>query len=212
MTFGLQWYPVEFLMPKKDNKKIIDKYLIYRGLRFFALLGHREFYDKPNNTTTEDTDFQLGIDYYFDNLITQAKKPGYSILAWTNAGYRNTNFSIDDYKTFLWSGNFKIGPTFTTANNFFLPYLVADWTYVPKYEERWWENFIRIGTGIKWYPFLVKRKDKTSFSNDFLKRFNFYAELSHNIDWLGDGPTGDVEETDFKIGISFSTSGFFKQN
>jgi hypothetical protein len=176
------------------------------------MFSRRHFYDKPENSATENNDFQIGLDYYFDNLSGKYADKNYKVFAWTNAGYRHTNFSSDNYSAFLWSGNIKIGPKFTLSENVLIPYLAADWTYVPKYEERWSENFLRIGIGIKWYPFLTTQTDQTYFSNDIFKRINVYIELPQNIAWLGDTPAHNVEETDFKIGISFSTGGYSNQS
>lgn len=208
LNIGLQWYPVGYF----NAKNRADKYSIYNGLRFFSMFSHRYFYGKPERSTTENNDFQAGIDYYFDNLVGETVDKYYSVFAWTNAGYRHTNFSSDNYSAFLWSGNIKIGPKITWSENVVIPYLAADWTCVPKYEERWSENFLRIGIGVKWYPFLTTQTDQTIFLNDILKRINVYIEFPQNVAWLGDTPGYNVEETDFKIGISFSTSGYLNQD
>ncbi|MDL2124960.1 MAG: hypothetical protein LWX51_18225 [Deltaproteobacteria bacterium] len=207
---GFQWYPVETFVPKR---KVHDKdqYEYLRNIRLFLLSAWREYYDEPKKADPEDTDFQIGMDYYYDNLDNRFDDKSFIAVVWTNAGFRKTNFSLKNYDAFLWTGNIKIGPRFKPAKTILLPYLVSDWTYVPKYDERWWENFLRVGAGTRWYPWFPKMKDDIGFFEDFLKRFNIYVEVLHNVAWFGDKPNNSVKETDFRIGLSFSTGGFFKK-
>ena len=174
------------------------------AIRIFALGAWRYYYDKPEAEEPEDMDIQVGGDYYYDNLFAENRLIS---SIWSNAGFRKTNFSLEDYDAFLWMGNIKIGPGFKPGSSIVLPYGVTEWIFVPKYEERWWENFLRVGAGIRWYP---RSDDETvGFIQDLVKRFHIYGEVLYNAAWLGDEPVADnVENTDFRIGFSFSTSGF----
>jgi len=79
---------------------------------------------------------------------------------------------------------------------------------VPAGHGGWWENYLRIGPGIRWYP---KVSEKYDFLNDLMRRFNLYFEVHHNVVWLGNEPLKDIEETDYRLGFSFSTGGFYKE-
>jgi hypothetical protein len=218
---GLQWYPFETFLPqqrpqtdqelKGELDQATDKYRHLRGIRLFAIYARRFYYDRPENVETEKTDLQIGMDYYYDNLFDDLGLFGVkplTIVAWTNAGYRKTNFSLDDYNAFLWTGNLKLGPKYKYGNSLFLPYALADWTYVPQYDERWWENFFRVGGGVRWYP---KTNVGGEFWKDLLKRFHIFGEVLHNVQWLGDPPPdGRVEETDYRVGLGFATGGIFR--
>jgi len=35
--------------------------------------------------------------------------------------------------------------------------------------------------------------------------------VHHNVVWLGNEPLKDIEETDYRLGFSFSTGGFYKE-
>ncbi len=62
-----------------------------------------------------------------------------------------------------------------------------------------------------WYPWYPKIKKDVGIFKEFLKRFHIYAEVLHNAAWLGDEPGGiGVRETDYRIGLGFSTGGFFR--
>lgn len=189
---GLQWYPIN-----------MDKRL-FRSIRFFALTAWKTYFDQPNDMKQEDTDLQVGVDYYYDNLFKEKKL---KTIVWSNAGFRKTNFSLDNYNAFLWTGNIKIGIKPVLTNSIFIGYVVSEWTYVPKYKERWWENFLRFGGGVRFYP---KTNSNNNFWEGFLKRFHFYVEVLHNLTWFGNEPNVNIEETDFRIGFGFSTGGFFR--
>lgn len=211
LSIGLQWYPIDIFYSKSEQKNgeptVEDPFKLLRSFRLYALYAMRGYYDKPDGQNPEDTDIQIGVDYYFDNLNNKTDKSFVSII-WTNAGYRKTNFSFDNYDAFLWSGNIKTGFALQIFNSsIVLPYVVvADWTYSPTYNDRWWENFVRIGGGFKIYPFFRKYPDNDDdlFKNIY-KRFNFYIEVLNNATWIGDEPISSIEETDYRVGISFST-------
>lgn len=190
---GLQLYP----FPQKN------RYL--RSVRFFALLAWRTYFDQPDDAKQEDKDIQIGADYYYDNLFENRKLIA---IIWSNAGFRKTNFSLENYNTFLLMGNIKFGIKVQPNSSLLLGYFFTEWTYVPKYKERWWENFIRLGGGIRIYP----KTDKTNnLLSDILKRFHVYVEVVNNVAWLGNQPyLKDMKRTDFRIGLGFSTGGFFK--
>jgi len=192
-ALGFQWY---FFSTKNPY---------FRGIRLYSLLAYRNYFSKPEGADSQDTDLQLGADYYYDNLFDRETLVS---ALWSNGGYRKSNFSFKDYNSFLWMGNVKIGLKTSGSQRILMGYLVFEWTYAPKYKGHWWENFFRTGVGVRFYPWAKKRE---SFAEDFLRRFNLYAEFLHNAAWLGDSPvTGAVEKSDFRIGIGFSTGGFFR--
>ena len=176
-----------------------------RSIRFFGLLGYRNYYDKPKNTNPESSDFQLGFDYYLDNIFEETS---FAYLVWSNLTFRRTNYAISDYKTILWMGNIKLGPKFdicTIINN---PYFVFDWTSSPKYSSRFWENFLRIGFGYQIYPF----KSQTNFfPRTLTKRTRLYFEYIFNNKWLKDEPTNNINTWDIRVGLAFSTGGYLKE-
>lgn len=196
LAAGLQWYPFA----------IYNSY--FRSIRFFGLYGWRHYYDEPDSEDPEEEDIQAGIDYYYDNLFDDHLL---TTVAWTNAGYRETNFSSEDYEAFLWTGNIKVGPKFKPGDAIILPYALADWTYVPRYDECWWENFFRVGAGIRLYPKTYHSNNNRGFGQDLIRRFHLYVEVIHNAAWLGEKPVNNVEETDIRVGLGFSTSGFLKE-
>ena len=194
---GLQWYP----FPAKN--------LYFRGIRLYSIWAYRTYFSEPEGVDQQETDLQIGVDYYYDNLFDSSTLAS---TVWSNAGYRKTNFSFKDYCAFLWMGNIKIGLKTHGSRRILMGYVVCEWTYAPKYEEHWRENFFRTGAGVRFYPWAKKGK---KFTKDFLHRFHLYVEFLHNTAWLGDSPAaGNVKKSDFRIGLGFSTGGFFrdKQN
>jgi len=203
---GFQWYPVLTFRESKQKG-------FFDNIRLFALYAGRKYYDKPNDAEPEENDLRFGLDYYYDNLFDEKNNASFldnvGMILWTNAGFRKTNFSNEQYKALLWTGNVKVGGNIKAYESILFPYVLADWCYVPKYQERWWENSFKVGAGIRIYP---KTNNTGGFLNDFMKRFHVYIEVLQNADWLGDDPSAEVEETDFRIGLGFSTGGFYGEN
>lgn len=199
-ALGVQIYPMNILRPYSGKGK--DKFQWFRGLRLYTTYGVREYYDKPSNADPEDEDFRIGFDYYNDNFLD---KKVFTYLIWTNLTNRSTNYSLSDYDAVLWEGNVKLGTRhrFNADNSIFLPYAVIDWTVAPDHNNRWWENFVRAGVGVRLYPKVYKVANNNL--ERILQRFNIYAEVLHNASWIGDDAPNSVKETDWRIGINFST-------
>jgi len=191
---GAQLYPFKNILKSEGYL-----YSLLNGVRLYGVYLWRDYYDEPKNEEYKTNDIQAGADIYYDNIFTE---DFITVVLWSNAGYRHTNFSMNNYDTFLWTGNLKVGKYFGEKIGFF-PHVVTDWTYVPKFDERWYENFIRMGLGIQLYP-VPNQEGKGIYSN-FLKRLNIYVETLHNVAWLGDQPPNSVKDIDFRIGINFST-------
>jgi hypothetical protein len=199
-AFGVQLYPIDTFWPDKKNEL-----QWFRGLRLYTTYGVRGYYDKPPHENPEDEDFRIGFDYYKDNLFDPNT---FTYLLWTNLTHRSTNYSLSDYSAVLWEGNLKLGPKFkfnsnSSSSSILLPYGLIDWTFVPAHSDRWWENFVRVGAGVSLYP-KVPDKEREGFEG-VLDRFNIYVEVLRNASWLGDDAPDNVQETDWRIGINFST-------
>lgn len=196
---GLQVYP--FAM--QDNRFL-------KAVRLFGLAAYREYYDEPDDQEAEDSDIQIGADYYFDNILVADET--FTASIYLNAGYRKTNFSLEDYEDFLWSGNLNVGPKFRFGGTTVFPCAVLDWTQSPGYDERWWENFVRAGGALRIYPFAGRadRDEGPAFLRDLAARFQIFGEVLSNVSWLGDEAPDVVEETDFRAGIAFATGGLFR--
>lgn len=214
LSVGLQVYPFELFTDGNSNisrnsnpKHKTGSFL--RNLRLYFYYGWRIFYDKPDEEVVEDRDFQAGMDFYYDTLFRDTR---FVFIAWTNAAYKDTNFSFAAYKTFQWVGNTKAGLKVSLRNSLVAPYVVTDWNYTPKYEERWLENFIRVGAGVRWYP---KIDEAGGFFWDLVRRFHVYGEVLHNVAWLGDEPgitdPCSVKKIDFRIGFGFATGGYYRE-
>ncbi len=194
--FGIQWYPFDYADAQFSQ--------YFRSIRIFAMLAYRYFYDNPSGGDEENVDFQIGSDFYYDNLFD---RKSFTNSSWTNLTYRKSNFSFDDYKAILWTGNVKLGFKFKSEKSILFPYIVIDWTYVGEYSARWWENFLRLGIGVQFYP---RTEQLGMISKNFMQRVHIYATTLHNSVWLGDSPSGDVKEFDIRIGFGFSTGGYFR--
>ena len=198
-AFGLQLFPADWLRTRAEQEENANW---LNNFRLYTTYGSREYWDKPGTGDPQDEDFRVGFDYYHDNLFSE--RAG-TYLVWTNLTYRSTNYSLRDYDAVVWEGNVKLGPKkrFNAGKSIVLPYVLLDWTYVPDHPRRWWENFLRAGIGIRLYPKTSGVADKQLAR--LLSRFNVYAEVLHNVSWLEDDAPDRVEETDWRIGINFST-------
>lgn len=220
---GLQYYPFfkkeeekEAKEPANDNKNSEkeEKDNLYNplfGFRLFLQGGLRWYYDEGqtenpfSNYITRD--FQFGFDYYYDEPLFNEDKC-WTLIAWTNGTFRATNFSLEKYNSFLWTGNLKAGIKWPRLNPIILYYGVADWTYVASpCDCRWWENYIRGGGGIRVYPYTP---DGKGLFSELLRRLHLYGEYQKNLMWLKDKPEDMVRKEDWRFGIGFSTSGFFR--
>lgn len=169
-----------------------------KGVRLYAFMAWRSYYDKPAGTVPQKKDFQAGVDYYYENLLS--KPVGAAYMAFANIGYRRTNFSDDDYHAFTYIGNVKAGPKLIPAGKTFLfPYGLMDWTCSPSYRYRWWENFVRAGVGTEWYLFLEPGR-----------RLNIFAEWLSHAASPGHGLPAKVAKSDFRAGVRFSLGGPYR--
>ena len=84
---------------------------------------------------------------------------------------------------------------------------MTTWSFAPRYDERWWENNLRSGLGVRWYPFA--HGPKGGFRNGLRERFHVFAEQIWQV--AGEDLPDDVEDSDFRIGVGFSTQGFFRE-
>jgi hypothetical protein len=196
---GAQWYPLS--PPGGTAGRLL------RPVRLFAQVSRRVTYDNPDQVDLEETDVEAGFDYYFDNLFEASP---IAAFLFTTLTYRTTNFSFDGYDGLLWSGNVTAGPKIALGASSLVPYAVADWTYSPRYESRFFENFFRAGGGARWYP-LPKQGRPAGFGTDLARRLHIFAEVVQNVAWLGDAPPEGVEGHDIRIGVAFATGGFFRE-
>jgi hypothetical protein len=204
-SLGIQWYPVKYFD--------LPQYL--KSFRFFAMTSKRQFYRKPGNENPQDSNVYLGVDYYYDNLFSTSP---IIWTSWSKVAYDKTNYSklaTGKYKSVYWTGNVKCGPRFEFYNDWGIsllyPYLFTEWNYTSKYHARWWQNYLKVGTGIRFYP---KADEKDSFTKDLMRRFHIYVEYLYLADWLRNEPstTSNVSKTDFRVGMGFSTSGYYRDN
>ena len=197
---GLQWYPLagqgEWL----------------QALRLYGYYAARAYASDTLDLQTDD--WRGGVDYYHDNLPRDGEP--IVVLAYANCAYRKTNFSLDNYDAVLAEFNLKVGPRVgnlpVLTRSQLVPYVLLEGAYAPKYDERWWENYVRTGVGLRFY-FDPTRRGK-DFWSGFVQRFNIYAEYVRNVSWLGDDPAdlgSKVEDYDFRCGLSFATGGFFNE-
>lgn len=196
---GVQWYPFAQA----------QRYPLLRSIRFYALYLHRDYYDQPADQSSIDEDYQIGLDYYYDNYFSQNR---IGVSVWTRLGYSDTSFSFEGYQAISWVGNVKVGPKFEApvpwGRAMAHTYLVGEWGVTDrKHKDRFWENFARYGVGLRVYP---KIDAEGSLIKDLAKRFNFYVEYMAGNQWLGDKPAADISNTDLRIGLSYSTSGFYR--
>lgn len=199
---GFQYYP--FYKKKGEFTPLF-------GIRLFIQGGLRWYYDEKeadnpfSNYITRD--FQFGVDYYYDEPLFNEEK-WWALIAWANGTFRATNFSVEKFNSFLWTGNLKAGVKILKHSPIILVYGVTDWTYVASpCSCRWWENYVRGGGGARIYPYV---SDEDDFFSEILRRLHIYGEYQHNLWWLKDAPKNEVEKGDWRFGIGFSTSGFFR--
>jgi hypothetical protein len=204
---GIQLYLVGW-SPDGPPQAVNDRALARRllsPLRLFAQVSGRTYYDRPPDARLEGADTHVGLDYYWDNLFEPSRL---KIFAFTVMGYHTTNFSTASYKGFIWSGNLKAGPAVDlTRYSRLIPYAVVDWTSAPSHRDRFFENFVRAGGGLRWYP---RTSPGKGLGGNLLRRLNVYGEIVHNVGWLGRQPPASVEPTDVRVGVAFATGGIYR--
>jgi hypothetical protein len=211
-SLGMQWH---FLV---DGVEYSPKY----GLRAYLLASYRWYYNKLEDelefTSLENHDFQLGIDFYYDNLFidcdtenAEGCRKNWILIAWANLALRNTNFNQKKYNTVLAALNVKLGkPLYLIKHTYIFPYITVDATATPLCKEcKWRENFVHAGGGIRWYPFAYKKDGEKSAG--FWRRFHVYGEFLWEGLWLK--PLDELtdwrmKDYDMRFGFGFSTPGF----
>jgi hypothetical protein len=152
-----------------------------------------------------DNEHRVGLDYYYDNIL---KNENFIHQIYFSGGYRHTNWSKSDFKGFLAETDINLGVGCRLGESIVYPHAIIEAAIQPKYNERWWENYVRAGAGIKYYPFAHQEREN-GWKKELLSRFNFYFEWVHNIIWLEDKAPDSVKNDDFRVGVAFSTGGFY---
>ena len=201
---GVQLYPIG--VPPEGQPEVAGSPArrLLRPLRLFAQLSGRTYYDLPSDSELKRSDVQFGLDYYLDNLFGPSRLKAF---AFTVAAYHTTNFSLESYNGLVWSGNVKSGPSVDLGpGSRLIPYAFVDWTWAPGHRERFFENFIHGGAGVRWYPASAGSRAAGSV----VRRLHLYGEVVRNIDWLGEPAPSSVEQHDFRAGIAFATGGIYR--
>ena len=193
-SLGFQLYPF--------NSSNFD---LLKSVRLFSSYSSRCFYDLEEGANSVNHILRLGTDYYYDNLFREDR---YLSNVWFQLQWKKSYGSSDESNIFSWCGNWEIGPKFAIRNSIFSPYFLFNWSYTPTHQENWWENYLRAGIGVKVYPFA----GKSALRSEFLNRFNIFIEVKNNILWLADDPSTPIRDTDYRIGIAYSSNGFFRMN
>lgn len=201
--FGVQLYPFEVFFQPGGPRPWWHRWL--RAIRLFGQVSRRAYYD-DRGIDLVDHDTQIGADYYYDNLLEKDERVLYFLF--TTASYRETSFSVTGYDAFAWIGNVKVGPRLAFGRSLLVPYAVADWIYVPKYPERWFENRLALGGGVRFYP--SASAEYGGLMGDLWRRFHVFAEAVAPV-WLARDPPRSVASYDIRIGLSFSTCGFLRE-
>ncbi|MBP7828662.1 MAG: hypothetical protein KA248_01955 [Kiritimatiellae bacterium] len=192
---GVQYYPLY----RPESATLVNP------LRLYGQVVNRAYYDRQGDTEG-DLDWQVGADLYWDNLGATPV----TLLLYQNAALRRTNFSQDDYEALLWNGNVKAGPSWFIGDALILPHVILDHAWAPDHEDRWWENYVRLGVGLQWYPASRGLSDQGDFVDDIARRFHLFVEGVQNVSWLGDEPPESVDETDIRAGLAFSSGLYFR--
>jgi hypothetical protein len=230
ISVGFQFYPFYNRDIAKDSlpfsprdtlqDSLKNSYKPWYGLRLFALGAARGYIREDASTSNPFSDFsnwdvQVGADYYYDNLFDTI--PGrITFFAWSNLSYRLTNFSFNGYRNILWTGNIKAGPKIwrwaeVRRISILIPYAAVDWTYTRTCPCRWWENYLRVGGGIRFYPKAYRYRNSNKKNSRFWRRLHIYVESLYNAVWLGDKAPSEVKNWDIRVGIGLSTPGFIRR-
>ena len=178
---------------------------ILKPLRVFAKASRRSHYGAGVGPDVPNADFETGVDHYYDNLFAPSR---WKAISYTTAGFHSTQFSIDRYNAVLWTGSFRAGPSFRPdSDSMFVPYGLVDWAYAGADRDRFWENYLRTGAGMRWYP---QMHQGGSFGTSLAGRFHIFAEAVGNLAWLGNAPAGSVPRYDVRLGLGFSTGGIYR--
>ncbi|MEO1416286.1 MAG: hypothetical protein AAFW00_13455 [Bacteroidota bacterium] len=210
---GGQFYParLKWMEDQKSPEWI-------NGLRIYSWRGWRHYFRSPSVQTTVQTSYQnkewkLGVDYYFDNFFKQKylkdQSRGWAWSLWTDFSFRNTNFSHQNYNAMMTNGNFKTGywlDSKKTDRSLFI-YLVEDWSLAMGCPCRWWENQLRHGVGFAYFPLKRSKVKNPTCRNYGIRRIRFFFEWFYWASWNDEYVPPMVSRNDIVFGISFSTSG-----
>ena len=229
LNTGLQWYPFP------ESKK----YPFLKSIRVLAQYSSKDLYDKKGSYKIQPTDnpeailmsqtlnqnpksydVQVGIDYYYDNIFSGNPM---ALSIWSSLAWYKTNFTTlnlyesssgnKDYSAIIFKGDIKYGFVKRWREGILFPYLVASWAYSPRYsnKERFSDNHLRTGIGMRYYPVVHKAEEESVMLwKNLMKRFYIFGEFLYNAAWLGDEPMGKVNDIDYRFGLGYSTTGFYR--
>jgi hypothetical protein len=179
-----------------------------RGLSFSAKAVWRKYYNQPEYSKPYTNDIQIGTSFFYSSLFHKDNK--YALTFFTEGGYRRSNFSCRDYSGIVTTTDLKFGPKFTWGDSLIRIYGTATCEY-SSHKELYWENSLKTGLGVEWYPFAVPLLGKYGkLSIGLKKRFHVYTEVLKRTNWWGDKPTASLPNTDFRVGVAFSTGGSYR--
>lgn len=205
---GLQLYIASLPILKEvlQEKRI---YKTLRSLRLFVDYGSKDYLDSEDEERLSSKNRRIGIDYYNDNLETEDSfyHSIYAILLSQTTGYTIENPNEEEKilqteNATSVAGDFDWGLKIPCQKMNLIPYVTTQFQYGIEGDERWWGNFLRLGVGIKVFPFYQSKK---------MNRFSFFCEYVNQVAVFQGKESMETEDHDIRIGIEFSTTGFFRK-
>lgn len=193
--------------PWKDDERFVALYNSWiSSLNFYASYLHREPLKGDYNGATHDE--RVGVGLYRDyNLINNSDIPQtwrsyFWGDIWSDMSYRSTNFGSDPANFDSWHASVSatmgvyLPKSIIEAN--VMPYLLLSASTIDRGD--YWSNSVKGGFGIKITPF---RNEKYK-AFEWLYGLKIFAEYTDVLEYLKDEPAPGTDESDVRIGISYS--------
>jgi len=190
---GLEWRPL-----KNINFDSVPPLKVLNHLRFYAMrfwTSHLQYED--DWSWRPDVDTRFGMEIYREcNFYNKNKYWG---ELWMDFSWRETNFYVNDYDSWIFAIVPKWGVNLTPNSGFaILPYVTTEVVVTGRRE--FWQNRVTMGGGLRIMPV----RWQTGIFGDLFRGTKFYFEYSGVTAYLKDKAMDDNPNSDFQMGLSYT--------
>lgn len=176
-----------------------------RGLRLYVEYQKISYTKDDAENGIPGHDMRFGVDLWKEwNIPPNSKLSNIWGELWGNAGWRETNYSSSDYKTYSCGAMGRFGvksfkPMIYSSNITadLLPYFMVETSITGK--NNFWENGLFAGAGIRLMTSLKLGSNK---ARPLI--IKVFTEWFANVDYYKGTPTSETPDHDVRVGVNFS--------
>lgn len=190
---GLEWRPL-----KNINLDSLPLLKVLNHARFYAVRLWTSYLQYEDDWSWRpDVDTRFGLEIYREcNFYNKNRYWG---ELWMDFSWRETNFYVNDYDSWVFAIVPKWGVNLTPNSGFAaLPYVTIEAVVTGRRE--FWQNRVTLGVGLRIMPV----RWQTGIFGDLFRGSKLYLEYSEVAAYLKDKAPDDNPKSDLQMGFSYT--------